>query len=146
MMLQRKREGGIQMRRSLTLGMAVFAAALTLAALSSPALAFQYTLNVDHCTGGCGTPPFGTVDVTQVGLITDGKVQITATLATGVNFINTGVAGALGFNIIGNPTIAVTNLTTGFSLLSTSQGINAFDGFGNLDYAIVCAVCGSGAS
>src|SRR5712692_1985354 len=103
------------MRRLLTVGLASFAAVFTLAALPSAALAFQYTLNYDHCTGGpgCGGGPFGTVDVTQVA---DGQVQITANLATGVNFINTGTAGALGFNIKGNPIITIVSgsLTTGF--------------------------------
>ena len=31
-----------------------------------PALADEYSLTIDHCTGGCGAQPFGTVDVTQV--------------------------------------------------------------------------------
>jgi hypothetical protein len=52
----------------------------------------------------------------------------------------------LGFDLIGNPTIAVSNLTTGWSLLSTTAGNLQFDGFGNMDYALVCGACGSGGS
>src|SRR5215475_7406050 len=37
------------------------------AAFPSASHAIIFDLTSDHCTGGCGTAPFGTVDVTQVG-------------------------------------------------------------------------------
>jgi hypothetical protein len=106
-------------------------------------MADVYTLTSDHCTGGCGTSPFGTIDVTQDGFNT---VLLTVNLTSGDNFVNTGFPGAFAFDISGAPTIAVLNLTTGWSLVSTTAAANHFDGFGNLDYALTCGVCGSGGS
>ena len=107
------------------------------------ALADSYSFTVDHCTGGCGTAPFGTVDVTQDGANT---VKLVVTLTAGDKFVSTGFPGSLGFNISGNPTISVSNLTAGWSLLSTTAGDLHFDGFGNLDYALTCDICGNGGS
>src|SRR5262245_40168602 len=47
-----------------------------LAILALPAQAITFSFTSDHCTGGCGTPPFGTVDVTQAG----SNVAVTVTL------------------------------------------------------------------
>src|SRR5260370_9745737 len=105
-----------------------------------PALADTYSLTVDHCTGGCGTAPFGTIDVTQDGastVLVDVNLNSTA-------FVSTGLPGSLGFDLLGNPTISVSNLTSGWSLLSASAGSLRFDGFGNLDYALECGVSGNG--
>jgi hypothetical protein len=116
---------------------------LGLAFVAMPALADQYSLTLDHCSGGCGTAPFGTIDVTQDGVDT---VKLTVNLTSGDQFVSTGFPGSFGFDLIGNPTISVSNLTSGWSLLNTTAGDLHFDGFGNLDYALVCTVCGSGAS
>ena len=48
-------------------------------ALPTAGNAVVFDLTGDHCTGGCGTPPFGTVDVTQVGA----NVHIVVDLANG---------------------------------------------------------------
>ncbi len=48
-------------------------------ALPTAGHAVTFDLTSDHCTGGCGTAPFGTVDVTQVGA----NVQIVVDLANG---------------------------------------------------------------
>jgi len=114
-----------------------------LAFAAMPAFADQYGFTVDHCTGGCGTAPFGTVDVTQDGANT---VKLVVTLTAGDKFVSTGFPGSLGFNIIGNPTIGISNLTSGWSLISTTAGNLHFDGFGNLDYALSCDICGNGGS
>lgn len=118
-------------------------ALLGLACAGLPALADQYTFTIDHCSGGCGSAPFGTVDVTQDGTNT---VKLVVSLLSGDQFVSTGFPGSFAFNIMGNPTISVSNLTAGWSLLNTSAGNLQFDGFGNLDYALVCDACGSGAS
>src|SRR5262245_35319147 len=52
----------------------------------SHAITFQFTS--DHCTGTCGTPPFGTVDVTQAGA----NVNFVVTLAAGYQYAQTGAA------------------------------------------------------
>jgi hypothetical protein len=111
--------------------------------LELPALADEYSLTIDHCTGSCGAPPFGTIDVTQLGVDT---VQVDVSLAPGDKFVNTGFPGSFAFDLVGNPAISVTDLTAGWSLLSANPGSLHFDGFGNLEYALVCTVCGNGAS
>jgi len=114
-----------------------------LGVLAGPAaLADTYSLTVDHCSGGCGTGPFGTIDVTQDGANT---VLVDVNL-TSSEFVSTGFPGSFAFDLLGNPTISVTSLTSGWSLLSTSAGSLHFDGFGKLDYALVCVICGNGGS
>jgi hypothetical protein len=108
-----------------------------------PALADVYSLTIDHCTGGCGTPPFGKIDVTQAGTDT---VQVDVSLTAGDQFVKTGFSGSFAFDLIGNPIISVSDLTAGWSLLSTNAGSLHFDGFGNLEYALVCNACGNGGS
>src|SRR4051794_37137936 len=49
------------------------------AAFSTAGHAVTFDLTSDHCLGGCGTAPFGTVDVTQVGA----NVHIVVDLANG---------------------------------------------------------------
>ena len=114
---------------------------LGLAFAGMPALADQYSFTIDHCGGGCGTAPFGTVNVTQNGTNT---INLSVSLTSGDGFVHTGFPGSFAFDIVGNPTITVSSLPSGWSLVSTSAGNLQFDGFGNLDYAIVCDVCGTG--
>lgn len=107
-----------------------------------PVLADDYSLTVDHCTGGCGAAPFGTIDVTQAGA---NSVLVDVSLNS-TSFVSTGFPGSFGFNLVGDPTISVSNLTSGWSLLSASSGGLQFDGFGDFGYALVCDVCGNGGS
>jgi hypothetical protein len=111
--------------------------------LELPAMADVYSLSIDHCSGGCGAPPFGTIDVTQVATDT---VQVDVSLAPGDKFVKTGFPGSFAFDLVGNPAISITDLTAGWSLLSANAASLHFDGFGNLEYALVCTVCGNGAS
>jgi PEP-CTERM motif len=85
----------------------------------------------------------GTIDVTQAGTDT---VQVDATLSAGDQFVSTGFSGSFAFDLIGNPAISVSDLTAGWSLLSTNAGSLHFDGFGDLEYAVVCNACGNGGS
>ena len=127
-----------------SLNVSLFLPALfSLLVAAAPASATSYTLTVDGCTGSCGTAPFGTVDVVQDGTNT---VKLTASLSSGDKFVSTGFPGSFGFDVIGDPTITVSNLTAGWSLLSKTSGDLHFGAFGNVDYALVCNVCGSGAS
>ncbi len=118
-------------------------ALLSLGFAALPAMADQYSLTQDHCSGGCGTAPFGTIDVTQDGTNT---VKLVVTLSGSDKFVSTGFPGSFGFDIVGNPSIGISNLTSGWSLLSTTAGDLHFDGFGLLDYALLCNVCGNGGS
>lgn len=108
-----------------------------------PAYADTYSLTINRCTGGCGVPPFGTIDVTQAGTNT---VQVAVTLSAGDAFVHTGFPGSFAFDLSGDPKISVSDLTGGWSLLSTNAGSLHFAAFGDLDYALVCNACGHGAS
>src|SRR5262249_28579262 len=61
-------------------------AGMLLGTPSLHAITFQFTS--DHCTGGCGTPPFGTVTLTQSGA----NVDVVVTLAAGYTYAQTGSA------------------------------------------------------
>ena len=69
----------MRIRSLLRYSLAALAVVAATAAFPSASHAIVFDLTSDHCTGGCGTPPFGTVDVTQVGA----NVGITVDLATG---------------------------------------------------------------
>lgn len=120
-------------------------AALTLLFLAMTPLAHAtpllYTLNLDNCTGTCGTPPFGTVALDQVDPLT---VLVSLTLNPGEGLVQTGAGKALLFDIAGNPLINISNLTPGFVVLST--GLSAA-GLGSFEYGVDCGTaCGPGAS
>jgi PEP-CTERM motif len=79
--------------------------ALALATLSAPLPAFasSFTLDINHCMGGCGTAPFGIIDVTH-GV--DPSTALFVSSLTGREFVLTGQTGsAFAFNINGDPTI-----------------------------------------
>jgi len=102
-----------------------------------------YTLSNDHCSGSCGTAPFGTVTLSQDGANT---VKVNVSLSAGDSFVSTGFSGSFAFDLIGNPHITVINLTSGWSLDSAYADSLHFDGFGDLNYALVCNTCGNGGS
>jgi len=68
----------------------------------------------------CGTGPYGTVTATDVA----GGLQIDVELAPTVTFHTNQNANqhALAFDLLGNPTISVSPLPSGFSLVSTAAG------------------------
>jgi hypothetical protein len=97
-----------------------------------------FTLTSDHCdgVGGCGTPPFGTVTVTQVGT----AVDISVSLADSNRFVLTGSADNQFFKFNGAP--ALTNITVtqnvpGVALLADTGAFNG-DGTGMFDFGITC--------
>jgi hypothetical protein len=110
-------------------------AVLVLAPL--PALADSFQLTLDHCTGGCGSSPFGTIEITQGANANTVHFVITLDFAS---FVQTGQAGStLAFNIIGNPSITLANVSLpGWSLDSSTAGSLQADGFGNFEYSINC--------
>src|SRR5262249_5773988 len=109
-------------------------------ATSASAITFQLTS--DHCSDpGCGTPPFGTVDVTQVGA----NAAITTTLAAGFQYAQTGAADGqiFKFNGIG---VALTDIVVGAHVPALAAATGAFDGDGTGDFSfgINCPTCGNG--
>jgi hypothetical protein len=94
-----------------------------------------FTLNQSGC---CGTGPFGTVELTQVGSTT---VHVVETLNSGDQFVKTGAGQALQFNVSG--TIGITNLTSGFT---AGSGGDTGSPFGSFLHFISCSSCGPGGS
>ena len=116
-------------------------AGLALGALPAPAKAttIDYSLN-DYV--GSGTPPFsgpyGTVALTSSG----GNVDVTLTLASGVGLVTTGAGLSLTWDLTGDPTITVSGLPSGFSLVNNVSA----SGSGSWDYGLSCSTstCGQG--
>jgi hypothetical protein len=130
-------------RRRLGSVAAILAIGLLLAASSARAVVFDLTS--DHCTGGCGTPPFGTVTVTQNGT----TVDITVDLADGYSFAKTGSADFQAFKFNGTgislADITVDQTVSGQTLIATTGALNG-DGTGNFSFGIECSTCGGGGS
>src|SRR5262245_23610780 len=128
--------------RSSAVTMTTAAAALvSVVATATPASAITFQLTSDHCTGTCGTPPFGTVDVTQSGA----NVNITAVLAAGYSYAQTGAADGqiFKFNGIG---VALTDIVVGAHVpaLAAATGALNGDGTGDFSFGINCPSCGNG--
>jgi hypothetical protein len=113
-----------------------------------PAQAIVFDLTSDHCTGGCGTAPFGTVTVTQAGT----GVHVVVDLADGppntVSWAQTGAADfqLFKFNatgvVLGD--ISVIQTFAGQTLQANTGTFNG-DGTGPFSFGISCTTCGNGA-
>ena len=123
-------------------------AVVAFVAAPSVSHAVTFDLTSDHCTGGCGTAPFGTVDVTQAGA----NVNFVVDLANGPpNTISWAQTGAGDFQlfkfngtgiVVGD--ISVTQTFTGQTLQANTGTFNG-DGTGPFAFGISCTTCGNGA-
>src|SRR4030095_15850363 len=106
---------------------------------AAQAVIFEFTS--DHCTGGCGTPPFGTVDVTQSGA----NVNIVVTLAAGYTYAQTGASDGQIFKFNGTG-VALGDIVVGAHVpaLAAATGALNGDGTGNFTFGINCPTCGTG--
>ena len=108
-----------------------------------PAQAIVFDLTSDHCTGGCGTAPFGTVDVTQVGA----NVHIVVDLANGVGWAITGAVDnqLFKFNAIG-VVVGDINVVQTFAANTLQANTGTFNGgtTGPFSFGISCTTCGDG--
>ena len=95
-----------------------------------------YTLNLDGCTGTCGSAPFGTVQLVQT---TSGLVTVTETLSAGENFAGTGAGDALEFNVAGP--IMINVLTSGFAIGPAPDTASTF---GSFLASVTCTACQGG--
>jgi len=134
------------MKRFALITVLVCALAASAAPASATSLSFEF--NVDHCTGTCGGAPYGTIDLSQFAT---GDVLVDVTLDPDViGYVATGFPGSFAFNLVGDPdpTIAVTfdAPSSGWHLLSTTAGSHQFDGFGDLEYVLICDACDNGGS
>lgn len=133
----------MKLRSLSVLATAVLATGLLAAAPAQAAVVFN--LNGDHCSGGCGTPPFGTVTLTQNGTTVDVDVDLFGTNA----FAKTGAADfeAFKFNatgvVLGDITVNQNN--PGETLAAQTGAFNG-DGTGTFGFGIACTTCGNGSS
>jgi hypothetical protein len=108
---------------------------------ASGALANTYNLDIDHCSTPCnnGFQPFGTVQATQNGANLDFLVTLNSTYvfqkSSGLDAFNFGFS-----NNPGTPASVITNLSAGFSIVTTTG--NHEDGFGNFQFSIDKAATG----
>lgn len=118
-------------------------AGLVLALLAPFAKADQFNFNLSGCSGGCALPA-GMVTLTQDK---DGvSVDVTVTLTDpGSGFIDTGNGNShtsFVFDIAGDPSITLSNLSAGFTYPADTTIDTPF---GTFDYGIDCTTCGPGA-
>src|SRR5262245_28379667 len=111
---------------------------VALQAQATPAVPVVFNLTSDHCTGGCGTPPFGSVTLTQNGT----SVDVTVALALGNSFVQTGSADfqAFKFNATG---VALGDITVDAHTPALVAATGAFngDGTGDFVFGINCPSC-----
>jgi hypothetical protein len=113
-----------------------------LSALAPRSEALTFSLTADGCTGGCGTGPYGTVEVIQG--VDANTVKFTVTLDAPSAFISTGGPHhAFAWSVAGNPAITIGSLPAGFAVGSAPASNAPFGDFG---YSIDCPGCGPGAS
>ena len=135
-------------RSLLRYSLAALAVIAATAAFPGASHAIVFDLTSDHCTGGCGTAPFGTVDVTQVGA----NVHIVVDLANGpANTISWAQTGAADFQlfkfnatgvVVGD--ISAVQTFAGQNLQANTGTFNG-DGTGPFSFGISCTTCGNGA-
>jgi hypothetical protein len=112
-----------------------------------PAQAIVFDLTSDHCTGGCGTAPFGTVTVTQVGTSVNFVVDLANGPPNAVGWAKTGAADFQEFKfnatgvVLGD--IAVDQTFAGQTLAAQTGTFNG-DGTGAFSFGIACTTCGNG--
>jgi len=122
----------------------IVALGLILMVAAPPAHALVLNFTSDHCTGGCGTPPFGTVTLLQNGT----TVDVTVHLNPPDFFVKTGAADfmAFKFNAIGVVAGDITLNQNAPKPLAVEIGSFNGDGTGNFAFGIDCPTCGGGAS
>ena len=136
-------ENGSGGMRTLGLSLVLSAAVLLLGAGSARAISFEFTS--DHCTGGCGTAPFGSVTLNQNGA----NVDITVHLFSPNFFVKTGAGDfqAFKFNasgvVLGDITV---DQTVSLQTLAAQTGAFNGDGGGMFTFGIACTTCSNGSS
>ncbi len=152
--MDRLKTRGREMRFSSVRKMTSLASVLAAAVVmfhGSLASAQTFTLDTSFISGMCGgssTPcsgNFGTVTLTQNS---PNQAGVSLQLNSGENFVSTGAADAMLFNLVGNPTLTVSpySITGLDSTFSFTASPSAAGGTGTWDYGIVCSTCSAGNS
>jgi len=132
--------------KTLLVGLGIIAAGLMVAAPAAHAVPFApvvFNLTSDHCDGGCGTPPFGTVTLIESGT----TVDVTVHLNSPNQFVKTGAADFLAFKF-NAVDVVLGDITVDAHIPALVAAAGAFngDGTGEFDFGINCPTCGGGAS
>ncbi len=106
-----------------------------------------YDLVSDHCSGGCGTPPFGTVTLEQLATSVKVTVSIDDPGESAAKFVKTGAGAGQDFlfNATG-VTLADITVDPHTPTLAASSGLFHADGTGDWNFAIGCPGCKNGAA
>jgi probable HAF family extracellular repeat protein len=108
-----------------------------------PPPSVKFSLTSDHCSGGCGTSPFGNVTITQLGP----NVDVVVALAAGFKWAKTGAADFQEFKFnasgITLESITVDQTFAGQTLAAQTDAFNG-DGTGDFTFGIACITCGNG--
>ena len=121
----------------------VLLGAVLLLGASSARATVVYNLTSDHCTGGCGTAPFGDVTLDQNGT----TVDVTVSLNSPNWFVKTGSVDFLAFKF--NATgVVLGDITVDVHIPGLIASTGAFngDGTGLFSFGISCPTCGGGAA
>ena len=134
------------LERPMVKAMALLAAVGCAFAFVQPARAGAITYSFTQYTGS-GTPPagpYGTVMLDQQG----SNVNVSVSLAGSEGFVDTGAGESLLWDLSGNPTVTITNLTGGFVVTNNGTLIGSTGGTGSWYYGITChgTACGKGGS
>ena len=126
---------------SMLLGLATLGAGLIVGTNTAQAISFDLTSQ--DCTNGCGTPPFGTVTLTQ----NDTTVDIEVHLFAGEKFVKTGSADFQAFKFNANG-VVLSDITVDPHTPTLQPNTGAFNrgGTGDFNFGISCPSCGGGAS
>jgi hypothetical protein len=121
---------------------------LTLGASRASATSVTYDFTSDHCSGGCGTPPLGSVVLTQSGTSVDVVVSLFDQSANPSYFVKTGAGDLYAFKFDASSSITSADITidSPTNPLLSVAGPGSFDGdgTGNYTFGIICNSCGKG--
>jgi hypothetical protein len=126
--------------------MALLAVGALFAVPPGHASVLTYDLTTCQISGGCGSSSeFGTVTVSS---LSSSEVSVSLTLASGEVFAFGGAGQPLLFNVVNDPAVSISNLTSNLSETFAFNNSPMFmaDGTGKWDYYMSCTSCGSGTS
>lgn len=131
----------------------LYTSACVLFVLSTPGVTRADTifyLNQDGCSGGKCTLPtsgyYGTVDLSQASNGLGGyNTTVTVALQPSIEFVNTGAADSLDFNLPTSTSFTFSDVATGFST-PTQSSTHVGGGFGTFSVYSDCTSCGNGGS
>jgi len=114
---------------------AISLALFAMVGFASALVAKADTFQIDQTGGTLPAQNYGTLTLTLNGT---GGIVVTVSMNAGIKLIQTGQDASVAFNssLTPNPTISVTGLPSGYSLISTSPGSLHMDGTGYFEYGI----------